>query len=307
MTLKSDLLTFGLFGQIFAWMLEVLPHLEARGLKPAWCVRSKNYGQAPDHNIFPGIIETAYAPEAGAEQLSLEALKNEHGSTHGGDFREANRCWNAFFKFPADVYTRLEEFCARHFAGQTVLGLHFRGTDKNTALWETNPVSPEAFGAVVEDFLQTHPEVTAIFVATDEARFLEAISRLRPVIAYSQARSADGQTLWDTHAAGDNTAVGKDAILDCLTLSRCRYVLKGMSALSAFAKVMNPELEAYRVSACKRDWFPEAAIPLYRGHSRQARRVLARLQRNDSSFRGTAWLLDKIGGRLDRLRDRLKI
>ncbi len=303
MTIKSDFLTFGLFGQVFGWMLEILPHLEQYKLRPAWEIRTKHYGEPPEFNIFPGVIETAYPPDAEPTgELSLEELKQLHGTSYGGDFHEAHRCWNAFFRFPQEVTARLEAFCREQFAGETVLGVHFRGTDKNTALWETNPVSHEAFLAAVDDFLGGHPEVTKVFVATDDARFLEAIARRRPVLAHTQQRSEDGGSVWNGHAGSRNVAMARDAVLDCLTLSRCRFVLKGMSALSAFAKVMNPGLEAYRISACKRDWFPEAFIPLYRGRTAAARRALAPLQRDDVGFKGAARFFDKVGKRLDRWR-----
>jgi hypothetical protein len=281
-------------------MLEVLPYLDSKGLRPEWLIRTKNYGEPPYDNIFPGIIQTAYLPQKEAGELTLEALKRDHGASFAGDFRTANRYWNTFFKFSEEIHTRLDAFCQEHFTGQTVLGVHFRGTDKNAALWETNPVSHAEFLRVVEDFLQTHPEITLIFVATDDAQFLKAIAQCRPVIAHAQSRSSDGRTLWDGHSSAENQAIGKEAILDCLTLARCRYVLKGMSALSAFSKVMNPELEAYRVSACKRDWFPEAFIPLYRSRNRATRKMLGKLQRNDVSFRGLARLADKLHGWLER-------
>jgi hypothetical protein len=87
--------------------------------------------------------------------------------------------------------------------------------------------------------------------------------------------------LWNKHQAKDNQALAKDAILDCLSLSRCRYALKCMSQLSAFAKVLNPELDIYRVSACKPSWFPEAYIPVYRSKNEAVRSLLQTLQAGD--------------------------
>ena len=54
---------------------------------------------------------------------------------------------------------------------------------------------------------------------------------------------------------------------DSLLLSKCKIVLKCQSALSAFSKIFNPDLEIYRITCCKLfskvPYFPEAYIPKY--------------------------------------------
>ena len=89
----------------------------------------------------------------------------------------------------------------------------------------------------------------------------------------------------EKHEATDNESTSKDAILDCLTLAKCRYGLKCMSQLSAFSKVINPDLEMYRISACKPGWFPEAYIPLYKSKDKAIRALLKVLQEGD--FQGS--------------------
>ncbi|MGQ9556016.1 MAG: hypothetical protein ACUVWR_18090 [Anaerolineae bacterium] len=281
MIIRSEWLTEGLFGQAFVWMLEVLPYLHARGWKPAWEIRSKNYGEPPEFNIFPGIIQTTYRTEATGDVLCFEQLQSRHKFNFRHDFQAARRLWGEFFRFPDDVYRTVGDFWQAHFADRTVLGLHYRGTDKNLDPWQTNPVTRYQFLCAVEDFLDTHPDVNAIFLATDDAHFLDAASRLPHVRYYSQERSADGRPLWNAHGNSRNRALAKEAIVDCLTLARCRYALKCMSQLSAFSKVINPDLEIYRVSACKLGWFPEAYVPLYRASSKAARALLAALQQDD--------------------------
>jgi len=281
MVIQSDYLTEGLFGQVFVWMLEVLPYVDSKGWKPEWRIRTRNYGEPPTFNIFPGIIRTTYSPETDDETLSFEDLQSRHKFNFRGDFPLANKYWNSYFSFTDDVYDRLEQFWQANFAGETVLGVHYRGTDKNADPWQTNPVSQYQFLCVVEDFLKLHHDVTAIFVASDDGHFVEAISRFSHVRFHEEARSEDGLPSWNRHQVADNQAVAKDAILDCLTLSRCRYALKCMSQLSAFSKVMNPALELYRVSACKRGWFPEAYVPLYRSNDRVVRSLLRALQQDD--------------------------
>src|SRR3979411_1783507 len=60
-------------------------------------------------------------------------------------------------------------------------------------------------------------------------------------------------------------------MLDCVFLSRCGAVLLTQSALSAFSKLINPDLEIYRVAASKlfhnTPYFPVAYIPVYKSKS----------------------------------------
>jgi hypothetical protein len=61
------------------------------------------------------------------------------------------------------------------------------------------------------------------------------------------------------------------AMLDCVLLSRCGAVLLTSSALPSFTKILNPDLEIYRVAASKFfahiPYFPVAYIPIYQSSS----------------------------------------
>ena len=65
------------------------------------------------------------------------------------------------------------------------------------------------------------------------------------------------------------------AAVNMLVLSHCAFVLKSPSALSCFAKIMEPALPLRLVNGFKQDWFPDAAIPLYRAYSAGLDRRLA--------------------------------
>lgn len=281
MIIESDYLTEGLFGQIFVWMLEVLPYVHSRGWRPEWRIRSKNYGQPPYFNIFPGIIQTTYQPDDEKGVVRFEELERRNKFNFRHDFGKARDYWRSYFCFTQDVYDRAERYWTDNMSGKTVLGIHYRGTDKNTDFWQSNPVSRYQFLSIVEDFLSMHPDITAIFIASDDANFVEAIGKVLPIHYHEQPRSRGRMPTWNSHDVDQNVAIAKAAILDCLTLSRCRYVLKCMSQLSAFSKVFNPDLEIYRVSAFKLGWFPEAYIPLYRSKNKAIQALLDVLQRDD--------------------------
>jgi hypothetical protein len=281
MIIRSDFLTEGLFGQAFTWLLEVLPYVDKVGCKPKWEILTKNYGTPPTFNIFPDIIETRYEPDGSDEVIEFETLQRNYKHNFRHDFAAAKTVWDKHFNFTADVLARLDAFAEEYFDGHVVLGVHYRGTDKNVDTYQTNCVTRYQLLCIVEDFLSAHSEVDTIFVASDDSKFIDAVSKLGDVVCHEQARSSDDKPLWNSHETFHNQTIAKEAILDCLTLSKCKYGLKCMSQLSAFSKIMNPALNLYRVSACKVGWFPEAYVPPYSSSNKAVQSLLSMLQQDD--------------------------
>jgi len=271
-TTEVDDLQEGLFGQVLLWVFELLPWLDARGLRPAWDIRSRLYGTAPGHRVLPGVFDLAYVPAAAARRRrSLLWLRVAHVSVLGNDWAALHGLWQRYFRVPPRIAARADAFGLP----PDCLGLHYRGTDKNGALADTNPVDPDDFLALAAAFVAERPVLRAIFLASDEPGML-ARTRARfptlPVlglgdIAFHKA-PADGPEKADR------------ALLDCVLLSRCRVVLKCSSALSGFAKVLVPQLECYRVSASKIfhevPYFPDAYIPRLKLREPAAQAILAR-------------------------------
>ena len=264
----------GLFGQVLLWVFELLPWLDSRGMRPDWAIHSVLYGETPGAPVLPGVFDLAYAkPTRVTHARSLLWARVGHTSVLGGDWAGVHALWSRFFKVPA----RIEAQADTVGLPPDCLGLHYRGTDKNLQTIDTNAVSVEDFLALAAAFIAETPGVRGIFVASDEPG----------VLALARARFAelDVHGLGDVafHKAGAPAArAGKAdrALLDCVLLSRCRWVLKCSSALSGFAKVLNPSLECYRVAACKMfsdiPYFPDAYVPRLELRDPAARAILER-------------------------------
>ena len=83
-----------------------------------------------------------------------------------------------------------------------------------------------------------------IFVATDELAFVHFMEK-----RYGSARvwALDSKFLSDRlvpahFMAGDGYEKGREALLTAIILSRCVMCVRGHSYLSAFSKILNPEL-----------------------------------------------------------------
>lgn len=275
----------GLFGQVLLFIFEVLPYLHERDLMPDWAIRSKLYGNPnDDFLVVPGLLELNYEPmrcDAEVQEIGLKKLRRYATSTLGNDWRYLNELLLKYFRIPHRIVERADAFPKLNQA----LGLHYRGTDKNKSSSETNYVSETDFIMLVADFLSNHPDVQVIFIASDEYQFVEKMREIHPE---HQIVSSGEVVHHKNLKAQDNFAKGDHAMLDCLLLSRCKYLLKCQSALSGFAKVFNPEIEVYRISANKlapwapeTPYFPDAYLPKYSSDNPQCQRVLQRLFKED--------------------------
>ncbi|MEO7007939.1 MAG: hypothetical protein ABI156_02215 [Caldimonas sp.] len=283
-TASGDL-TEGLFGQIVLYLLEVLPYLDHRSIVPSWDVRSRLYGQGPEYTVIPGIFDAAEAPTVGGDAVgdrrNLMVLHALHGVALGDDWAYMQRLWTKYFRVPA----RVQAAAAAVPLPARALGLHYRGTDKSAASWDTNPVSQDDFLILVDDFLKRHTQVDGIFIATDEASFIEkARTRYPNLSVLSSGGGSFHKSRVRDHAG---TTKGDHALMDCVLLSRCTWVLNCSSALSAFAKVLNPELRIYRVAASKlfgvAPYFPIAYIRRFESSDPACAQILDRQFKDDWS------------------------
>lgn len=137
------------------------------------------------------------------------------------------------------ILEKMEQFVVRHFDNVYVIGVHYRGTDKSRK--EAPRVSYEkVFQSIADHLPQNRP--WRIFVATDEQQFLEEILKAFPerVIACDAHRST---TTTGIHFSCKNSyAVGEEALIDALLLSRCDLLIRTSSNLSLWSTYLNPEL-----------------------------------------------------------------
>lgn len=154
-----------------------------------------------------------------------------------------------YVRLKKKVRKEVDSFYEKHFYGKYVIGIHHRGTDK---FLESPLISYAHTLHVLNDVMSLlSPEDLSrlkIYVATDEQEFLTHIKSLYPslVIHSDFVRSNDNTSLhgFSNHYES-NYQKGKEALLDCLLLSKCKVLIyPSTSSLSIAATKFNPVMQA---------------------------------------------------------------
>ena len=157
-----------------------------------------------------------------------------------------------------DVQADIDRFWSDHGLDGKVLGVHFRGTDKTD---EAPRVEYETVGRYVRDYLFEHSETSAIFVSSDERRFVEyAAATFGDISVVYREDFRRAETLQPVHTNLDAVLeIQRDAVLNCLLLARCNALIKTASFLSAFSALLNPEMRTFIMNRPNERalWFPE--------------------------------------------------
>lgn len=262
----------GLFAQLNQ-CLRLFAFCELNDLKPAVRLTSPLYVTGERDSWFDYFFLNQSLTEDERHQIATGALRTFHVS-HIEElgipsFEQLSmnlyRANEIFFRHAAvreDITKSVESFIQRHFDGPT-LGIHFRGTDKSSEAIRASKYSIET---AVDDHQNREDKATTIFVASDEAAFIEWAARrfeqLNVVFREDSLRSGDGKPVHTRSQIGDNYAKGEDALVNSLLLSRCDALIRTSSFLSAWSSVFNPDILVRRVNQpfTEKSWFPDSAI-----------------------------------------------
>ena len=250
----------GLFGSTFIWILELLAYFDENCIIHNWDIIVYNA------NINSLLVQKQKG--GSAKIIDFCKLKNEHGKNENlkYNFKYAHELWNKYFEFHSDILIRVPD------VEPDTLGIHYRGTDKLRDKKETNPLPIEEFYIILKDFLVTH-NVKHIFICTDHEQSLKyLLQKLNNYDVKYNAFLRSTNAIPVHHVQNKTKAI--QSMIDMLTLSRCKYVLKSSSALSSWAKIINPDLEIYTTQAFKKVYFPNSCIPLYKPFSRDAINIM---------------------------------
>lgn len=280
MIIKEEM-KFGLYGQILVWILEILPYLDENNIKPKWDITSPYYG-----NIFGKYILLNYIPDDSDDIITLTDVKTNHALHFGNDFQLANKLWNKFFKFSPELLNKVDDYINNVNMCKTI-GLHYRGTDKiNT---EGGYINTKIFTEIVDDYLKSNNYIDNIIIFTDEKKILielkEYYENNYNIIYSNDLYNSKHNDILFFNNNKYNIDIDKhyiDSLRDMIVLSKCNIVFKTASQLSAWSKILNTDIEIYRISSFVHDWFPDSRIPLYKSDDNNISILLEDIYKNEA-------------------------
>jgi len=249
-------------GAKLEWCLEILAYCDENGLVPHFKFSYPNSANSEDYfgKFFgiKGVIEQAES--AGFIKISSITelnLGKDYDRVLNIDL--ASVLINKYLVVKQDILSEVEDFCSKNFVNRKVLGVHYRGTDKG----EESPVLPyDTVERNIEHYLELRPDTERVFIASDDVNFIENIEKsgVGRLIVYrnDSFRARDGNSIHKL-AATDKYEITRDAIVNCLLLSRCDALLKTASILSGWSKLFNPRLPVVMLNRPygEYQWFPE--------------------------------------------------
>jgi len=249
-------------GAKLEWCLEILAYCHEHGLIPRFRFSYPNSEKSEDYfgkffkvkEIFVANKPVRFTTISSIIELNL-----------GKDYDRiltielATYLIRKYLTVQDDVLSEVESFCHQHFAGRRVVGVHYRGTDKGK---ESPIIRYDTVKRNIEHYLKLHPETNCVFVSSDDINFIEDMERApvgRPIIYRNDSlRSRYGNSIHES-ADTNKCEINRDAIVNCLLLSRCDALLKTPSILSGWSKLFNPRLPVVMLNRPygEYQWFPE--------------------------------------------------
>lgn len=261
----------GLFAHL-EWFLEISLHCERHGLTPCFMSTSRQYvdpSRGPDwfQYFFTNLllssqdeqkIKDREIPMCRIDGIRQLGLPENYDPQLNLDL--AARLVRKYIGIRQPVMDAVDAFVATHFKGRRVLGIHYRGTDKRA---EAPTLSYQQFGDSVSRFLSHDGNIDCLFVSSDEQRFVDYIAQEfkhgLTVVSHDDRERSRTAVAVHRSTTGDGYTKAREAVLNCLLLSRCSALIKGASFLSAWSKLFNPELEVMLLNPPfqRQLWFPD--------------------------------------------------
>ena len=268
--IHSDL---GFFAQL-NWCLYILAYCEQQCLSPRIRLTGASYaecsGQDWFHEFFeenPGDRTRNNAPgRVHPKSLKIHHIQETSFATRYAasmTIEWAHRLFHAYYRIHPAVASHVDHFVDREFAGDDVIGLHFRGTDKKM---EAKPVDWSRCFLSATKFAAHHPSVKKVFVSSDDGAFIDWFAReaqgtFSVIVHPDEERSRDARPV-HTNPVGSGHRKGFEALVNCLLLSRCTALIRTASFLSGWSSVFNPLLPITLLNEpyLHVRWFPDREL-----------------------------------------------
>jgi hypothetical protein len=226
-------------------MFELMLYCDTQGLYPLF---QFNYeGEKAETDYFNELFYYKNPPTSLPPSIKFTSVKDASVLYSLGNLNKklslsiAKLLFDKYLGFSNKIEDEVNSFTNQWFAGKKVLGIHYRGTDKVT---EAPAVSLDTLRDKI-NLLLNKDTYNLIFLSTDTEGVLEYLTSSQfgvPIICREDALPKSADTPIHLSPIHSKQLIHHDAMVNCLILSRCRFLLKTTSFLSDLSVVFNPQL-----------------------------------------------------------------
>lgn len=158
---------------------------------------------------------------------------------------EMNRLIKKYVSIKKSILQELDEV-TKDFSDNT-LGVHIRMTDKHNCTSHGEPITGrpiniDLYVKHVENYLLENKN-SKIYLATDDEECLKRMTNeFGDSLIYRDVIRSSGEKSIHHHMKGNNYLKGKEVLLDCLSLSKCDHIIKGISNVALCSMFFNLNL-----------------------------------------------------------------
>jgi hypothetical protein len=250
-------------GGLLIHVLRLLKHAEAEGLTPVIRANNPLYSEGPEEDILEKYCGAhAPSPMTSARLRFIQIENEEHyiglNVRREMSMDEARATFNKYIKMSDVINDNVSRYI-RVNGGDFDLAIHYRGTDKS---YEAPLVSFERVFSACQRILDKCSSKT-VFLATDSPAFGKAIKVAFPTINFSSFEFAiELEPESPRHFSSlKPSEKAIEALVNMVLLSRCQYLIRTSSYLSAMSCIMNKEVKVVTLGNLEKHYlFPERQI-----------------------------------------------
>ena len=255
-------------GSKLTWVLLLLAYCEERNLRLSVRFSYPKIHQDFFHRFFQ--LKGKHASENNINNLKHTVINSiiEVGPGAGDDrkitLEMAYKLVNHYIDVLPSILEVVKSYALEYMNTTKILGLHYRGTDK---VGEAEIIEYQRVHDNIQLYIKKYGIPDKLFVATDTQDFLSYILSAElpfPVVyRVTDIRSLNNKAVHfgiDTFEKA--ILINEEALVNCLLLSKCSFLLKSSSFLSDWSKLFNPKLG---VTVLNKPfgwamWFPGSAL-----------------------------------------------
>jgi hypothetical protein len=260
--LAIDICTEHGFGAKIEWCIEILAYCDEHQLQPA----IKFTYPAGNKDFFTPYFSIKQIKEKQPLQFTSIKLMSELGfaKDYGSllTIDRAHQLINKYLIINDWVQQEVNAFYQDNFKGRKVIGIHYRGTDK---VGEAPEIPYEKVINNIKHVQSAYFQDACVFLSTDDNNFIAYFKTNLPdvqLIMRNDYQRSDDDKPVHLNVELDKFEVNRDALVNCLLLSKCDFLIKSSSFLSDISKLFNPKVPVVMLNKpyARALWFPASEI-----------------------------------------------